>query len=59
MENKKFHSLGSCPIWLRGSRRTYWRVVRQYENGQCFVVLWGALIEVKHGSNCYYTVEDI
>ena len=48
---------GQYPIWLWGSRKTITRSVYEAQDGRCYIVWYGQMIEVKHGWIGYTTIE--
>lgn len=55
---KNMKSLGSWPIWLKGSRRTIQRAVRQRDDGKCFIIYYDQLIGVHRHDYEYITDEE-
>ena len=50
-------NMGTCAIWLTGSKKRVQRVVYKI-GGQFFVKWYGNMIEVKRGTHSFYSIEE-
>ena len=56
MKKLAMKSLGDYAVWLRGSRKTIHRCI--YTDGEkCYCIYYDQVIEVKHSTFDYVTVE--
>lgn len=53
---KGYTNHGQYKVWLKGSRRTITRSIYE-KDGRWFIIWGGQTVEVKRGTNNFYTVE--